>query len=315
VLESGHVRLTILETPGHTPEGISVLVYDLDQSDRVPHAVLTGDTLFIGDVGRPDLMASAGISAQELAGMLYDSLHRKILPLPDETLIYPGHGAGSMCGRNLSQDTVSTLAVQRRYNYALQPMSREEFVSGCGPRSCSSRANRRTSVSGGSISMPACTAGWTRRSVNASTTAFARSAMAVRAVRSFSLAPPATAPTSSTRKAATSCRSVSRSVIASTSSRRAPNTASCAAVEFNGFPPYQELFRLRAPLTAGSAAAGNGQLLRCSCSTRTGRSGGVPPSGGVAGQAPAVDSTDHRATLSGPPPIWPLDAGRESSRK
>lgn len=129
VLELGRVRLTFFETPGHTPEGISILVFDLDRSDRAPHAVLTGDTLFIGDVGRPDLMASAGVSAEELAGMLYDSLHAKLLPLPDETLVYPGHGAGSMCGKALSQDTVSTMGAQRRYNYALQPMSRDAFIT------------------------------------------------------------------------------------------------------------------------------------------------------------------------------------------
>jgi rhodanese-related sulfurtransferase len=90
--------------------------------------VLTGDTLFIGDVGRPDLRASLGWSAEELGGMLYDSLQKKLLPLPDETLVYPAHGAGSLCGKNLSTDTVSTIGVQRDYNYALQPMSRERFV-------------------------------------------------------------------------------------------------------------------------------------------------------------------------------------------
>jgi glyoxylase-like metal-dependent hydrolase (beta-lactamase superfamily II)/rhodanese-related sulfurtransferase len=127
-LEFGTVRLTALETPGHTPEGISILVHDLARSAETPWAVLTGDTLFIGDVGRPDLMASAGVAAEELAGLMYDSLHAKLLPLPDETLVYPGHGAGSMCGKNLSSDTVSTIGVQRRYNYALQAMSRDEFV-------------------------------------------------------------------------------------------------------------------------------------------------------------------------------------------
>lgn len=128
VLEFGHVRLKTLETPGHTPEAICILVYDLQQDADNPHAVLTGDTLFIGDVGRPDLMASIGITADELANLLYDSLHDKLLPLPDATLVYPAHGAGSLCGRNLSTDTVSTMGVQRRYNYALQPMSRGAFV-------------------------------------------------------------------------------------------------------------------------------------------------------------------------------------------
>jgi len=129
VLEFGKVRLKVLETPGHTPEAISILVYDLAKDERNPHAVLTGDTLFIGDVGRPDLMASVGVSASELAGMLYDSLRQKLLILPDETLVYPAHGAGSMCGKNLSSETVSTIGVQRRYNYALQPMRKEEFVA------------------------------------------------------------------------------------------------------------------------------------------------------------------------------------------
>ncbi len=128
VLELGQVRLEILETPGHSPESISIVVYDLEKSEDRPHAVLTGDTLFIGDVGRPDLRASLGWSASELGAMLYDSLHRKLMALPDETLVYPAHGAGSLCGKNLGKETVSTIGVQRRYNYALQPMSREEFV-------------------------------------------------------------------------------------------------------------------------------------------------------------------------------------------
>jgi DMSO/TMAO reductase YedYZ molybdopterin-dependent catalytic subunit/glyoxylase-like metal-dependent hydrolase (beta-lactamase superfamily II) len=124
----GNVRLEVLETPGHSPESMSILVYDLESDRRRPHAVLSGDTLFIGDVGRPDLRASVGWSAERLGGMLYDSLHSKLLRLPDETLVYPAHGAGSLCGKNLSTDTVSTIGVQRRYNYALQQMSREEFV-------------------------------------------------------------------------------------------------------------------------------------------------------------------------------------------
>jgi glyoxylase-like metal-dependent hydrolase (beta-lactamase superfamily II)/rhodanese-related sulfurtransferase len=127
-LAFGSVRLQILETPGHTPEGISILIYDQEKDTHNPHAVLTGDTLFIGDVGRPDLFASIGVSADELAGLLYDSLHQKLLRLPDDTLVYPAHGAGSMCGKNLSTDTVSPLGIQRLYNYALQPMSKEEFI-------------------------------------------------------------------------------------------------------------------------------------------------------------------------------------------
>jgi len=124
----GNVRLAVLQTPGHSPESISILVFDPDHGDERPYAVLTGDTLFIGDVGRPDLRASLGWSADRLGSMLYDSLHDKLLPLPDETLVYPAHGAGSLCGKNLSTDTVSTIGEQRKYNYALQPMSRERFV-------------------------------------------------------------------------------------------------------------------------------------------------------------------------------------------
>jgi rhodanese-related sulfurtransferase len=129
------LRLQVLETPGHTIESISILVFDLarEATDKSaptkPSAVLTGDTLFIGDVGRPDLRASLGWTANDLGAHLYDSLHNKLLTLPDETLVYPAHGAGSLCGKQLSSETVSTLGVQRRVNYALQPMSKEQFVS------------------------------------------------------------------------------------------------------------------------------------------------------------------------------------------
>jgi rhodanese-related sulfurtransferase len=119
----------VLETPGHTIESISLLVFDLAQDASQPWAVLTGDTLFIGDVGRPDLRASLGWSATDLGNHLYDSLHNRLLPLPDATLVYPAHGAGSLCGKNLSSETVSTLGVQRRFNYALRPMTREQFVA------------------------------------------------------------------------------------------------------------------------------------------------------------------------------------------
>ena len=128
ILEFGRVRLKILETPGHTPESVSILVYDLNASDTQPHSVLTGDTLFIGDVGRPDLRVALGWSANELGGMLFDSLHDKLLPLPDQSLVYPAHGAGSLCGKAISKETVSTLGEQRRSNYALQPMSKEAFI-------------------------------------------------------------------------------------------------------------------------------------------------------------------------------------------
>jgi rhodanese-related sulfurtransferase/glyoxylase-like metal-dependent hydrolase (beta-lactamase superfamily II) len=128
-LEFGHVRLEVLETPGHTAESISILVFDLERDPVRPHAVLTGDTLFIGDVGRPDLRASLGWSAIDLARRLYASVHTKLLPLPDATLVYPGHGAGSLCGKSIASETVSTIGDQRRSNYALQPLSREEFVA------------------------------------------------------------------------------------------------------------------------------------------------------------------------------------------
>lgn len=122
------LRLQVLETPGHTIESISILVFDLQKDSAKPYAVLSGDTLFIGDVGRPDLRASLGWSARDLGAHLYHSLHNKLLPLPDDTLVYPAHGSGSLCGKNLSSDTVSTLGIQRRMNYALQPMTEEEFI-------------------------------------------------------------------------------------------------------------------------------------------------------------------------------------------
>ncbi len=126
MIEFGDVRIAVLETPGHTPEGISLLVYNLRESDMQPHAVLTGDTLFIGDVGRPDLLASIGVTANELAEMLYNSV-RRLRELPDATLVYPAHGAGSMCGKSLSKETFSTIGDQKRDNYAMQPMSAEAF--------------------------------------------------------------------------------------------------------------------------------------------------------------------------------------------
>ena len=127
VLEFGRVRLKALETPGHTPESISIVIYDRNTSDTRPYGVLTGDTLFVGDVGRPDLRVALGWSASQLGSMLFDSLH-KLLGLPDESLVYPAHGAGSLCGRAISKETVSTLGEQRRSNYALQPMSKDAFL-------------------------------------------------------------------------------------------------------------------------------------------------------------------------------------------
>ncbi len=127
-VDFGRTRIETLETPGHTPESISLLVLDLDRSDTTPHAVLTGDTLFVGDVGRPDLRGALGWSAESLGSLLYDSLHTKLLPLADDTLVYPAHGAGSLCGKALSRETFSTIGEQRRANYALQPMTRDAFI-------------------------------------------------------------------------------------------------------------------------------------------------------------------------------------------
>jgi len=127
-VEFGRVRLKALETPGHTPESISLLVYNLDRSATEAEAVLTGDTLFIGDVGRPDLRVALGWSANDLGGLLYDSLRDKLMALPDSAAVYPAHGAGSLCGKALSKETVSTIGEQRRSNYALQPMSKAQFI-------------------------------------------------------------------------------------------------------------------------------------------------------------------------------------------
>src|SRR5262249_37206364 len=127
-LEFGKVRLQTVETPGHTPESISILAFDLGKDVTEPVAVLTGDTLFIGDVGRPDLRAALGWKPEVLARMLYGSLTTKLLGLPDATLVYPAHGAGSLCGRNIGKEAVSTIGEQRRSNYALQPMDEDDFV-------------------------------------------------------------------------------------------------------------------------------------------------------------------------------------------
>jgi hydroxyacylglutathione hydrolase len=120
----GAITLRILETPGHTPESISILVLEAGQVTKV----LTGDTLFIGDVGRPDLVGSKGFTAEQMAAMLYDSLHNKLLTLPDAVEVWPAHGAGSLCGRNMSKETSSTIGKQRQFNYALKPMPKEEFI-------------------------------------------------------------------------------------------------------------------------------------------------------------------------------------------
>ena len=129
-IDLGQVWLEIRSTPGHTPESISVVVYE-HAADAVPYGVLTGDTLFVGDVGRPDLLASSGsgFDAGTLARLLYRSLHRQIMGLPDETRVFPAHGAGSSCGKQLSSETSSTIGEQRQSNYAVQPMTEDEFVA------------------------------------------------------------------------------------------------------------------------------------------------------------------------------------------
>jgi len=122
----GKCILRFLQTPGHTIESVCVVVTDLERGNS-PWAVFTGDTLFIGDVGRPDLDETH--KPAELAGLLYQSIHEKLLELPDSVLVYPAHGAGSMCGRNISNDRSSTVGRERQWNYALRPMSRDQFIS------------------------------------------------------------------------------------------------------------------------------------------------------------------------------------------
>jgi len=154
-LQLGDITLDILATPGHTPESICILVGG--------QKVLTGDTLFIGDVGRPDLAAGAGYTPEQMAAMLYDSLHEKLLKLDDAVEVYPAHGAGSLCGKNISKETSSTIGQQRRFNYALQPMPKEEFVRmmtadlGQAPRyfSYDALTNRRGARALGEIPRPA----------------------------------------------------------------------------------------------------------------------------------------------------------------
>ncbi len=125
-VEVGKMNLRFLETPGHTPESISVVVTEAGEPSA--QKVLTGDTLFIGDVGRPDLAGSKGFTAEQMAAMLYDSLRDKLLKLDDAIEVWPAHGKGSLCGRNMSNETSSTIGRQRQFNYALQPMAKEEFV-------------------------------------------------------------------------------------------------------------------------------------------------------------------------------------------
>ncbi|MGB0933143.1 MAG: MBL fold metallo-hydrolase [Lishizhenia sp.] len=126
VFEIGNVKLKVLHTPGHTPESSTYLLIDEDGKET---AIFTGDTLFLGDVGRPDLAIKGNLTQEDLAGMLFDSLRNRIMPLADETIIYPGHGAGSSCGKNMSSETVGTLGEQKETNYALRAdMTKEEFI-------------------------------------------------------------------------------------------------------------------------------------------------------------------------------------------
>lgn len=125
-IDLGDIVLEVRHTPGHTPESISIVVWE-HATQAEPYAVLTGDTLFIGDVGRPDLLSSIGITREELADHLYDSLHEQLMTLPDSTRVYPAHGAGSSCGKNLSSDTWSTIGEQRRSNYALLAEDKQAF--------------------------------------------------------------------------------------------------------------------------------------------------------------------------------------------
>ncbi len=123
----GDVTLEFRHTPGHTPESLSIVIYE-HADDTIPYGVLTGDTLFIGDVGRPDLLASIGFTRDELADKLYDSLHDKLMTLPDATRVYPAHGAGSACGKNLSTDLWSTIGEQKQSNYALRAPDKPTFM-------------------------------------------------------------------------------------------------------------------------------------------------------------------------------------------
>jgi len=125
VFQIGNIKIKVLHTPGHTMESSCFLLIDEDGKD---YCIFTGDTLFIGDVGRPDLAIKSNVTKEDLAGYLYDSLHNKILPLADDVIIYPGHGAGSACGKNMSKETVSTIGKQRLFNYALQAKTKEQFI-------------------------------------------------------------------------------------------------------------------------------------------------------------------------------------------
>jgi hydroxyacylglutathione hydrolase len=126
VFSIGSMTLTVLETPGHTPESICVLAKDNEKSD--PAKLFSGDTLFIGDIGRPDLVGLKGYTPEQMAGLMFDSLQNKILVLPDDVEVYPAHGAGSLCGKHMSNEKSSTIGEQKRFNYALKPMEKEAFI-------------------------------------------------------------------------------------------------------------------------------------------------------------------------------------------
>jgi glyoxylase-like metal-dependent hydrolase (beta-lactamase superfamily II)/rhodanese-related sulfurtransferase len=121
----GKLTIRVLHTPGHTPESSTYLLLDENGKE---HAIFSGDTLFIGDVGRPDLAVKSDLTQEDLAGLLYDSLRNRIMPLPDHVIVYPAHGAGSACGKNMSKETFDSLGHQKQVNYALQNMTKEEFI-------------------------------------------------------------------------------------------------------------------------------------------------------------------------------------------
>lgn len=125
IFEVGDITLKVLHTPGHTPESMCLLLYDENGKE---HAVFTGDTLFVGDVGRPDLLDGVIISKEEQVSHLYDSLNKKIKTLPDDVIVYPGHGPGSLCGKSIGKETQSTIGREKMFNYAMQPMTREQFM-------------------------------------------------------------------------------------------------------------------------------------------------------------------------------------------
>jgi hydroxyacylglutathione hydrolase len=124
VFALGKLKIKVLHTPGHTPESSCFLLFDEHGKE---HAIFTGDTLFVGDVGRPDLLDGV-MTREELASMLYDSLTRKIKTLPDSVIVYPAHGPGSACGKNIGKETQSTIGEQKKFNYALQDLTRESFI-------------------------------------------------------------------------------------------------------------------------------------------------------------------------------------------